>query len=404
MRFFLRLGETRLKKRSGIIALLIMTLLALECTAVHAQEYADYPPDGMEPQFLKARVLSVEKVISDYAVPDDFAVESEVIKLELTSAPYKGVVVQSTSLKSGHPAYDFDVEPNDRVIVWAEILDGNIVEAHVFSPDRGHYLKWLVVGFMGVLLLVGGLTGIKTILTLGVTGLAIVWILLPVLLRGYDPIYVTILVSSAITVITLGIVGGFNKKTLTAMIGTTVGVIIAGLIAMIVGSAAHLTGFGTEEATMLFYIPQEVQFDFDRLLFSGMIIGALGAVMDVAMSIASSMEEVMLARPRITQEQLLRSGLRVGRDVMGTMSNTLILAYAGGSIPLLLLFLAYETPIIQIVNFDHIATEIVKALAGSIGLIAAIPITALVGSRLFKTARPGSAKKPASLQRQKEVI
>jgi len=154
------------------------------------------------------------------------------------------------------------------------------------------------------------------------------------------------------------------------------------------GSAARLTGFGTEEAAMLLYIPQEIQFDFRGLLFSGMIIGALGAVMDVAMSIASAMDEVTLARPRITHDVLLRSGLRVGRNIMGTMSNTLILAYAGGSIPLLLLFAAYGTPMIQIVNFDHIATEVVKAFAGSIGLIAAIPITAVSGSRLLKPAEP----------------
>ncbi len=115
-----------------------------------------------------------------------------------------------------------------------------------------------------------------------------------------------------------------------------------------------------------------------------MIIGALGAVMDVAMSIASSMEEVMPAGPRITQEQLLCSGLKIGRDIMGTMSNTLILAYTGGSIPLLLLFLAYETSLMEIVSFDYIATEIVKALAGSIGLIVAMPITAILGSHLLK--------------------
>lgn len=376
-----------MKNRPSVVVLLVILLLVMGCAGVFAQGDDDYYPDGVKPQFLKARVLKVERVMSDYMVPSEFSVESDMITLELTSAPYKGKIIRSISLKSGHPGYDFDFEPNDRVIVWAEISDGAVVEANVFSPDRGHHLKWLVVGFLAVLLLVGGFTGVKTIFTLGVTGVAIVWVLVPSLLKGYDPIYVTILVSSAITIVTLGIVGGFNRKTLTAIIGTTGGVIIAGLIAMVVGSAARLSGFGTEEATMLFYIPQNVQFDFHRLLFSGIIIGALGAVMDVAMSIASSMEEVMLARPRITQEQLLHSGLRVGRDVMGTMSNTLILAYTGGSVPLLLIFLAYETPMIQIVNFDHIATEIVRALTGSIGLIAAIPITAILGSQLLKGAK-----------------
>lgn len=371
---------------AALSALLVLSaLLAVPGGSALAQSDADTD------LFLKARVISVEAIRDDSSVFDGFDhgldVESELITVELTSAPYKGQVVQSASIKSGNPAYDFDVKPGDRVVMWAEVCDGDIVEAHVFSPDRGRCLKWLVAGFMAALLLVGGLTGAKTLFTLGVTGLAIAYALLPALIRGYDPIIVTVLVSTAITIITIAAVGGVSRKALTAIIGTTSGVLIAGLIALAVGSAARLTGFGTEEAAMLLYIPQEIQFDFRRLLFSGMIIGALGAVMDVAMSVASSMEEVTLVRPRVTQGQLLQSGLRVGRDVMGTMSNTLILAYTGGAIPLLLLFMAYGTPMIQIVNFDHIATEVVKAFAGSIGLIAAIPITAITGSRLLKPGK-----------------
>lgn len=369
----------------------LLALLALSALLPMPGCTARAASDADTNLFLKARVISVETIRDNTPVFDGFDhgfdVESELITVELTSAPYKGRVVLSTSIKSGNPAYDFDVKPGDRVVMWAEVHNGEIVEAHVFSPDRGRCLKWLVAGFMAALLLVGGLAGVKTLLTLGVTGLAIVYVLLPALIRGHDPIIVTVLVSTAVTIVTIAAVGGASKKTLTAIIGTTGGVLVAGLIALAVGSAARLTGFGTEEAAMLLYVPQGIQFDFRRLLFSGMIIGALGAVMDVAMSVASSMEEVTLARARITQSELLQSGLRVGRDVMGTMSNTLILAYTGGAIPLLLLFLAYGTPMIQIANFDHIATEVVKAFAGSIGLIAAVPITAIAGSRLLNPGK-----------------
>lgn len=367
----------------ALSALLVLSaLLAMLGSAALAQDDADTNV------LIKARVISVETIRDDSSVFDGSDVESELVTVQLVSAPYRGRVVKSVSIKSGNPAYDFDVKPGDRVIMWAEVCDGDIVEAHVFSPDRGRCLKWLIAGFMVALLMVGGLTGIRTILTLGVTGLAIAYVLLPALIRGYDPIIITVLVSAVVTIVTMAAVGGANRKTLAAIIGTIGGVLVAGLIALAMGSAARLTGFGTEEAAMLLYIPQEIQFDFRGLLFSGMIIGALGAVMDVAMSIASAMDEVTLARPRITHDVLLRSGLRVGRNIMGTMSNTLILAYAGGSIPLLLLFAAYGTPMIQIVNFDHIATEVVKAFAGSIGLIAAIPITAVSGSRLLNTAGP----------------
>lgn len=146
-----------------------------------------------------------------------------------------------------------------------------------------------------------------------------------------------------------------------------------------------MTGMSSEEATMLLYIPQGIAFDFKALLFSGILLGgALGAVMDVAMSIASSIEEVYKANKELSRGQLFSAGMEVGKDVMGTMSNTLILAYTGSSIPLLLLFMAYDTPTVRMLNLDIIATEIVRSLAGSIGLILTIPLTAVVTVLLLK--------------------
>ncbi len=145
-----------------------------------------------------------------------------------------------------------------------------------------------------------------------------------------------------------------------------------------------MTGMSTEEASMLLYIPQGIQFDFKALLFSGILLGALGAVMDVAMSIASSIEEVYKANKELSRGELFSAGMEVGKDVMGTMSNTLILAYTGSSIPLLLLFMAYDTPLVRMLNLDIIATEIVRSLAGSIGLILTIPLTAVVTVLLLK--------------------
>ena len=138
------------------------------------------------------------------------------------------------------------------------------------------------------------------------------------------------------------------------------------------------------EAMMLAYIPQEVNFDFRSLLFSGIILGSLGAVMDVGMSISSAIEEIYNANSNITRKDLFTSGMNVGKDIMGTMTNTLILAYTGSSIPILLLFMAYETSMIKILNLDIIATEVIRSLAGSIGLVLTIPLTAFIASVLIK--------------------
>jgi uncharacterized membrane protein len=137
-----------------------------------------------------------------------------------------------------------------------------------------------------------------------------------------------------------------------------------------------------EEAQQLLFVPNLGNLDLKGLLFSGMIIGAIGATMDVGMSIASSIEEVWKTNPRISSLKLFWAGLNVGRDVMGTMANTLILAYVGSSLPILLLFMAERTSSIVIINSELVSTEVVRAISGTIGLLFTVPITSLFASFL----------------------
>lgn len=240
---------------------------------------------------------------------------------------------------------------------------------------------------MLTLILIGGMKGFKSVISLIISGIAIFFIMLPMIFRGYNPVFITILVSTAVSISTLLIISGKNMKTWAAIMGTTGGVVLAGILAFVTGSAAQLTGLGDEEIQSLLFIPQQINFDYRGILFSGMIIGALGAVMDVGMSIASAIEELKLANPSLGIMALIRAGMKIGRDIMGTMANTLIFAYAGGAIPLILVFMSYNTPLIKIINLDLIATEIVRALTGSIGLIIAVPITSLAAGILFGRLR-----------------
>lgn len=273
----------------------------------------------------------------------------------------------------------------DEVLLYLQENEQGVIEiAYVAEIVRDKYLLYLVIGFMLALLAVGRLKGLKAIISLILTALAVIYILIPAILNGWDPVKISVLMCILIIAVTLLIISGFNKKTLSAIIGTAGGVLIAGIIALIVGSAAKLTGFGDDESQMLMYIPQNITFDFRGLLFAGILIGTMGATMDVGMSIASAMHEIKENSPNIKTSALFKAGMNVGRDAMATMSNTLILAYAGGSLHLMLLLMAYETPFTHIINWDMIASEVLRSIAGSIGIIFAIPITALASVLIEK--------------------
>ncbi|MEW9123353.1 MAG: YibE/F family protein [Thermotaleaceae bacterium] len=319
-----------------------------------------------------------------------FIDETQSVKLKIISGKYKDKVFEIINHLSGNYVYDIPVKAGDKVVVVIEELDDGSVDVFISDYMRQNYILYLYLFFILLLLIVGKAKGLKSVISLTITILAVLKILLPAILSGLNPVIITICISIAVTIITIFIIAGVNTKSIAAIIGTSTGVIVAGLIAYYIGSKVKLTGLSNEEAVMLMYLPQQVNFDFKGLLFSGIIMGALGAVMDVGMSIASSVEEIHKVNSNLSRKELFNAGMNVGRDVMGTMTNTLILAYTGSSIPLLLIFMAYETSVIKIMNLDIIATEVIRALSGSTGLILAIPITAMVSSLLLKREKKKS--------------
>ena len=201
--------------------------------------------------------------------------------------------------------------------------------------------------------------------------------------KGFDPIWTSIFTCVFIIAATFFIIGGINKKIITASIGTLGGVILAGGVATIFNYLCKMSGAG-EDAIQLSVSMTTMTFNFKDLLFAGIIISALGACMDVGMSIASSLDEIKSKNPDITYKELFKSGMNIGRDTIATMTNTLILAYVGGSITLILLFLACNISLVDIVNKETIAQEIISAIAGSMGVVYTVPITSIVYSILNK--------------------
>jgi len=364
-----------------ISSLIIMIVLIISTSVVFADNIVSQDEEFTS-YVQRAKVLEV----NEFVLPeeDTYAEAIQEVKLEIKSGKYAGQVFETDNVLSGHPAFDIPVKPGDGVLVQIDEYVVGDVDVFVTDYQRDGYLKWLVILFIAVLVIVGQMKGIKTVITIGVTLLMVWKVILPSILAGMNPIPVTVFSCIVITVLTILLVSGLKKKSIAAIIGTISGVLIAGGIAYIIGLRVKMTGMSTEEATMLLYIPQGIQFNFKALLFSGILLGALGAVMDVAMSIASSIEEVYKANCTLTRGELFSAGMEVGKDVMGTMSNTLILAYTGSSIPLLLLFMAYDTPAVRMINLDIIATEIIRSLSGSIGLVLTIPLTAVVTVLLLK--------------------
>jgi len=369
----IRAGDSVMQKHN-IVLLAVLILLFLVPQTAYAQD--DYEYEYYEEEhYYRGKVLEVHE--SEEQEHEYYSVIEQEVKVRLTSGSYRGeeITIFNTYF-AGDPVYDFLLEPGQEVIVVTMGEEGSFDQAYVqdMARDRGVY--YLVFVFIVALLLVGRMKGLKTIITLVITIALVFGVLLPYLLRGFSPIWLAVGVAVIAIMVTLFIIGGFNVKSLVAIMGTVFGVVVAGLMAFWAGSMAKLTGFGTHEAQMLYFMDHTI--DFRGLLFAGIIIGSLGAITDIGMSVASAAAEIKEARPDIRFGDLTRGAFNVGRDVMGTMANTLILAYVGAAIPMLLLVMGYDIDWLKVINMDIIATEFVRGIAGSIGLIAAVPVTALL--------------------------
>lgn len=371
-----------MKKRLIILLLSLMLALAMGTSTVHCQQQ-DAEPEWKPNSIIRAKVLGIQEVEETGSYFDASPAKRNIVSVKLLTGPFKGQELQVSHVEINHPGYNIAVNQGDEVVLYVETEGDSISEAYITDHARDKTALYLAILFLLLLILVGGLKGLKAAIALSITGGGIFFILLPMLLKGHNPILLTVVLSAVVTTLTLVILGGISVKTFAAIVGTTGGVMVAGLLAYVFGTAAKLTGFSSEEMHMLLYIPQNISFDYQGILFAGMIIGALGAVMDVAMSVASAIEEIKRVNPLLRAGSLIRSGMNVGRDTMGTMANTLILAYTGGAIPLLLVFLAYDTPFLKIINLDLIATEVISALVGSVGLVLAIPITSITAGLLL---------------------
>lgn len=274
-----------------------------------------------------------------------------------------------------------DCYVGSKVIVIVSATDDNSIVT-VYSQDRTGAIYLFAAFFALVVCLIGGKKGVKAIASLVFTFVCIYYLMFPLIYKGASPIGITIVIAFLSTLVTLGLLGGMTAKTASAIIGTTAGVVIAAVAALLFGKAAGITGYNVSDIETLNYVAQNSQIRIGQLLFSGIIIASLGATMDVGMSIASTIQEIHDRNPELGTKELFLSGIRVGRDMMGTMTNTLIFAYVGGSLSTLVINYAYDLSYRQLMNSYIIGTEIMQGLSGSLGVVLTVPVTAVIASVL----------------------
>lgn len=338
----------------------------------------------IDEQFVIGKVLTVTKPTLNNQLMQSTGMVSnqQLVHVEILEGSLKGSDVVITNEITDNPVFNINVKPGQEVVLSMVTEAGGKPEFNIADYHRAPVLCWLLVVFLVVFLIFGGKNGLKSLAGLVISVLLISFVLLPLSMAGVNPLLTAVFICLVATTSSMLLVAGFSKKAAAAVLGTVGGVIIAGIAAQIVIAMAPLTGLSSEEAQILrgSVLNQPPAF-YSGLLAAGMLIGALGVIMDVGISVASAVQEVAKTGNNLTAGQLYESGMNVGRDIMGTMTNTLILAYTGSALPLLLL--AAQVPSIKLLNLDLVATEIASALSGSLGLVCTIPLTAIAAARLM---------------------
>ena len=338
----------------------------------------------------------VTEILQDNVQPDGSRVGEQVVRVLMKTGGLKGREIETTS-SSGF-LFGAPCTVGMKVVVM-QSLAGDTVVSSVYAQDREFQILAFAALYLLALCLIGGWQGAKGALGLVFTFGCILWVYLPLVYRGWSPFWSAVLVCAVTAVVTLWLVGGPTRKTLVAAAGTVAGVVMAGVAASLFSLATGITGWNVSDIESLMTLWSTADIQVGGLLFSGLLISSLGATMDVAMSIASSMAEVQAQTPDISCRALFQAGMRVGRDMMGTDSNTLILAFAGGSVSMLVLDYAYDLSWLQIINSNNIGIAVMQGRAGRFGVVLSVPVTVALAMLLY--VRPD--RETPALQEQEQA-
>ncbi|MFI3292836.1 MAG: YibE/F family protein [Rikenellaceae bacterium] len=367
------------KKELCFVAVVITAIIALW-----------FLPTGFEnPELLKnniyekAVVLSVDN--SDVENITVVSIGTQRLELEIRSGKFKGEVVKSRNVLLGNKQRDKIFEVGDRVLAIAKVDNDHtkIFDARAEDYYRQDLALVLVIAFAICLIIFAGKTGAKAGVSFVFTALAFWKLLIPALLKGYSPLFVSIGVVFITTLVIILLVGGISRKGFVALSGAMLGVITTAGLALLFGYYFKIPGTVQNYAESLMYIGY-ANLNFSEMFISCIFISSAGAVMDVAMDIAAAQDELSANAPHLTTRNLIRSGLNIASPVVGSMTTTLLFAYSGSFMFAFMAFMAQGAPFESIINRGYISAEILHTMVGSFGLVLVAPITAVIGGYIYK--------------------
>lgn len=382
-----------LKKRLPMLAacavMAVLVVLVLVMNSSKPMGYTMYNSETIS--YEKGRVTAVldEQLEPAPGMPG-WELGSQKITVQMKSGALKGQEIElDNNLSTTH---NVRVKPGQSVIVKADRPQGVTPYYTLYNYDRTPGLIAVGAVFAALMLLVGRFKGLRSLLGLCVSLFFIHAFLLPAIYHGYSPVLMSFVTVIIIAVFSLLLLNGFSRKTLTAVAATGVGVALSAASFFLISGLMHLAGHNISEAEEPILISQNTGLQIGQMLFAGVLISSLGAVMDMNISVASALYEMKEVQPNLSPKELFRSGIVIGQDMIGTMCQTLILAFVGSSLATLLVLISYGTRFDQFMSSDFVAIEVVQGIAGSTALILAVPVTAGLCALLSSRVQ---AKQPA---------
>ncbi|HCX03948.1 MAG: YibE/F family protein [Tissierellales bacterium] len=335
---------------------------------------------------VKAEVLEVDD--SNIVSNGIASIGNQTLLIEVLDGDYKGEKFYADNLLLGQLEMDNYYQVGDKIIA-ALLIDKNtgaIRGAKAIDMFRQNSIIIMFSIFTILLVLFAKTVGIKALFSF-VASLYIIWnFLVKRILEGNDPIFTAVLTLVILSAIIIFSVAGFTKKGISAFLGTIIGLLITTVLTLVFGKEMGLMGM-TQAYSMSVLINGNLNLNMLEVFYAAIIIGASGAAMDIAMDVSASMKEIVEKKPEISEKELIKSGFNVGSAVIGTMTTTLLLAYSGGYLTLLMLFMTKNSSFLRIINLKIVSAEIMRTLIGSIGLVIVAPITALIAGNIYKFSK-----------------
>ncbi len=363
-------GKEKQTWASILVCVVLIVLLALLPTGFE-EAGAAYRDGG---ERVAARVVAVDNstVINTGLVQSG----DQSCQVTLLGGSHKGETYWASNLLNGSLEQDKIYEEGDRALVLVSLDGEEVASVSMIDHYRLDLELLLLAAFFLFLVLFAGWTGVRAILSFVLSVLAIWKVLVPCCLKGMDPILIGDAITIGLTLMIIALVFGFDRRCLAAVTGAFAGVALTCVLGVLCTSSFKIQGAVMSFSETLLYSGYE-NLDLTRIFMASIFVGSSGALMDLTVDITAAVNEVVQKRPDLSRWEAARSGIQVGRAAMGTMTTTLLLAYSGGYIALLMVFMAQGTPLINMLNYKYVTSEIVHTLVGSFGLVLAAPLTAL---------------------------